>query len=433
LNNIVNAKDHDYTSTFYGCPDECDTEEDPKCDIKVPNNKLFIAMHPMYFEGDSKEDYIYCGKYAIAMPLDYEKAVGNYKLVKGKVIDQCGTCVKSQIDLSQPAFEKLAKKSTGVLKIVWKIISSEGKIFVNDKYDSEYLEKLSKKTGVSQKTILDSYDEVALYMATHDIDYISEWPWEYLKKIGSNNNKKTTNKATTIKRTTTTTTRKPITTTIKKTTTTRKPITTTTTKKPTTTHKPTTIISTTKKPQTTQISNNKRPATPVSHTTKTPNRTPITNTKRPTTTRRPITTIIERPAAVSNNESHSNNGRVEKAATTKKINTTTEAIKAKPTTTTTTTDEAANEKINTENQKVDNNANANKKENTQPTPLANTQKVADKTQNVQSAVKENNENGGGNYIPVVFGGFFAAGVGIIAFVKRAPIQTYSTILAQDFL
>ncbi|ORY28227.1 hypothetical protein LY90DRAFT_90937 [Neocallimastix californiae] len=44
LVNSVFAKHYSYSSTFYGCPDECDTEEDPKCETGIPHNHLFIAM-----------------------------------------------------------------------------------------------------------------------------------------------------------------------------------------------------------------------------------------------------------------------------------------------------------------------------------------------------------------------------------------------------
>eukprot|EP00833_Pecoramyces_ruminatium_P012335 jgi/Orpsp1_1/1186367/evm.model.d7180000050046.1 len=80
LINSVFATHYSYSSTFYGCPDECETQEDPKCENGIPSNNLFIAMHPDYFEEKENGNYKYCDKYAIIMPLNYKKAVGSYKI-----------------------------------------------------------------------------------------------------------------------------------------------------------------------------------------------------------------------------------------------------------------------------------------------------------------------------------------------------------------
>jgi len=48
LINAVFAKHYPYRSTFYGCPDECETQENPKCEIKIPSNKFFVALVSVY-------------------------------------------------------------------------------------------------------------------------------------------------------------------------------------------------------------------------------------------------------------------------------------------------------------------------------------------------------------------------------------------------
>jgi len=302
LLNSALAKHYKFSSTFYGCPDECETEEDPKCENGIPSNNLFVALHPNYFEEMENGNYKYCDKYAIVMPLDIEKAEGEFKLVKGKVIDQCGSCGETQIDLSQTAFEKLAKKKTGVLPIVWTIISKTGKIYVKNKYEEDDLRKLSKTLGLSESYILESYSTVAKYMATHNINEIEQWPWDYIKKYQESKTTTTSKKTTTSKytsanreivyntstRRTTTTTRKTTTTTTRRTTT------TTTTRTTTTTTTRTTTTTTTTKRPITYTTTTKRPIT---YTTTT--KRPITYT---TTTKRPIittTTTTKRPIIVT--------------------------------------------------------------------------------------------------------------------------------------
>jgi len=53
LFNYALATYYSYSSTFYGCPDECETQEDPKCERGIPKNNLFIALVIIIF------NYIY--------------------------------------------------------------------------------------------------------------------------------------------------------------------------------------------------------------------------------------------------------------------------------------------------------------------------------------------------------------------------------------
>jgi len=250
------------------------------------------------------------------MPLDVEKAVGDYKLVKGKVIDQCGSCGETQIDLSQKAFEKLAHKKTGVLPIVWTIISDSGKIYVNNKYEDDELSKLSQKVGLSKSYILESYSAVAKYMATHKgVDLIKEWPWEFIKNNKKSTTTSTSKKTTTSKRlpeystanrevvyntttrkitTTTTTTRRTTTTTTRKTTTT-----TTTRRTTTTTTTRTTTTTTTKKPITTTTTTTKKPITTTTTTTKKP--ITYTTTTKKLVNSTPANYVVNESSVISEN------------------------------------------------------------------------------------------------------------------------------------
>jgi len=213
-------------STLYGCPDECSTEEDPKCDIPIPSNKFFVAVHPKYFPDNVKpENYPLCGHYYVGMIID-EKADGKYKLVRGKVVDECGTCHEKQVDLSQPMFETIAKKKTGVVKMVYVILDKDSsEIKKGPVYNDEDVSEFAKRVGASKNDILESFKQAAKNMNQNGEKGMSEYPW-----VNGSSSKKTTSK-----KTTTTTSKKTTTTTSKKTTT------TTTSKKTTTTTKKTTV------------------------------------------------------------------------------------------------------------------------------------------------------------------------------------------------
>jgi len=180
-------------STLYGCPDECSTEEDPKCDIPIPSNKFFVAVHPKYFPDNVKpENYPLCGHYYVGMIID-EKADGKYKLVRGKVVDECGTCHEKQVDLSQPMFETIAKKKTGVVKMVYVILDKDSsEIKKGPVYNDEDVSEFAKRVGASKNDILESFKQAAKNMNQNGEKGMSEYPW-----VNGSSSKKTTSKKTT--------------------------------------------------------------------------------------------------------------------------------------------------------------------------------------------------------------------------------------------
>jgi len=197
------AQKYPHSSTHYGCPDECWAEEDPKCDITPPSNKFFVAIHPDYFPPDVKDpkDYPMCGHYYVGMIIDKEKANGKYKLVRGKVIDECGTCHKKQVDLSQPMFETLANKREGVIKMIYAIIDKNtSDILVGPVYNDDDVKEFSGKIGVSKDDIISSFKQAARNMNENGEKGMSGYPWEN----GSTSSKKTTTSkvTTTAKKTT---------------------------------------------------------------------------------------------------------------------------------------------------------------------------------------------------------------------------------------
>jgi len=217
-----------HSSTFYGCPKECHTEKDPKCEHGLPSDRLFVALHEKYFKNSQK----YCDNYWVGMIID-DKANGHYKVVRGKVVDQCGSCAETQVDLSADIFGKIADYDTGVVDMVYVIVDRnsneiiDGPVFSEDK-----VAKFAKKHGVSSSTVISSFKEAARNLNKQHGTGMHDYPW----KSGAfeKEEKKTTTvkkTTTTVKKTTTTKKIEKTTKKIEKTTTTKKIEKTTTTKK----------------------------------------------------------------------------------------------------------------------------------------------------------------------------------------------------------
>jgi hypothetical protein len=154
-----------------------------------------------------------------------DKAHGDYKMIRAKVIDQCGSCAPTQVDLSQTAFEHLAKKSTGVVNMIYVIVNkSTGEIMDGPHYNSSAMESFAKSQGVSKSTVVNSFKQAARAMNKDGAKGMSSFPWENGKIVEDDDDyeeeKKTTTRKTTTRKTTTTTTKKTTTTTTTKKTTT---------------------------------------------------------------------------------------------------------------------------------------------------------------------------------------------------------------------
>jgi len=195
------ATRYSHSSTFYGCPTECHTEKEPKCEHGLPSDRHFVALHNKYFE--SKTDF--CDNYWVGMILD-EKANGDYKMLRGKVVDQCGSCAETQVDLSSDMFGKIASHSTGVVQMMYVLINKDtNEIMDGPVYSSDSLSKFSKRHGISSNAVLESFKEGAKYLNKHHINGMHDFPWRSGAFHGSEEKKTTTVKKTTTKKTTTTT------------------------------------------------------------------------------------------------------------------------------------------------------------------------------------------------------------------------------------
>jgi len=308
LAQVILADDdtHPFKSTHYGCPDECYTQENPKCEISIPSNNFFVALHPNYFEHKVNGKFRYCEHYYVGMIIDKEMNTGKYKMVRGKVVDQCGTCAETQVDLSQPMFETLAAKKTGVIPMLFVILDKDtSEIIDGPHYNSDSLKNFSSQTGISREDIMESFKQAAKNMNQNGEKGLSEYPWES-SKVTSKKTTTTTKKTTTTTKKTTTTTKKTTTTTTKKTTTTTsKKTTTTTSKKTTTTTSKKTTTTSTKKTTTTTSKEAKLTTLPPRKTTTVETTVSKTEpTTEPTVVDAPIEKEPIEPVPISQEEAH---------------------------------------------------------------------------------------------------------------------------------
>lgn len=183
-------------SSYYGCPDECETQKNPKCECDLPD--YFVALHPRYFES---KPFKYCENYYVGMTID-SKADGGYKMVKAKVVDQCGSCAETQVDLNQRLFEKITHKGAGIVEMVYVIMDKSGGIMDGPHYSSNAMSSFVEKQGKSKKEVLNSFVSGAKKLVTNGSFGYKNYPWKEGVEGEDYEEKKTTRRTTT-RRTTT--------------------------------------------------------------------------------------------------------------------------------------------------------------------------------------------------------------------------------------
>ncbi|OUM60379.1 hypothetical protein PIROE2DRAFT_63172 [Piromyces sp. E2] len=200
---LVKADGTAYEATWYGGPNDHYRDRNPSCtDEEFPDTKYYAAVSTTY----EKE---LCNNYAVAMAVDNKNSEFLGKMVKVKIVDSCGECERTHIDLSETAFNDIRKKGDGVFPVVWFAATSKGEVTRDIVYPSSKTEDFAKKYfGLSKSQFISMYKKQALHMITsgsthatfnkHDIPVA------------------TTTTTTTKKTTTTTTTQKPTTTTTQK-------------------------------------------------------------------------------------------------------------------------------------------------------------------------------------------------------------------------
>jgi len=143
-----------YQTTFYGCPDECHTQEGPACGSKTyplssGGTKYFVAISTRLSNHKS-----YCKQRLAVMLAD-----GTKTLLNVEVADFCGDCDPYHIDLSSYAFKELLNHKDGVGKVVWAIYNESGKRLTGP--HTTDIEGVAKKFSLSKSSFTSAFDASA--------------------------------------------------------------------------------------------------------------------------------------------------------------------------------------------------------------------------------------------------------------------------------
>jgi len=191
--------------TFYGCPEECEKQEDPSCGGEIDTD-YFCAL-------STKLGKSYCDNYVVVM----ETRAKAKKIVKAKIVDSCSSCPTYHVDLSKVAFTTLTDATVGVSEIIWGIYNKAGDLITGPYYNS--LSEISSSYDLSENSFIAAFKVAAgklVASGSNSGDFkVTRGENTSIKKTTTTTTKKTTTTTTT--RTTSTAQRKVITTVIKKT------------------------------------------------------------------------------------------------------------------------------------------------------------------------------------------------------------------------
>lgn len=165
---------YENAATHYGCSPlsdkDCYSQNNPKCGNGLPSDKYFAAL-PEKYVGNKQ----HCDDYVVLMTTD-TNAISQSKttMVKAKIVDQCGGCHETQVDLSFWIWNEFSKSSSeGVHDVVWVIISKEGEVLIDPVGSFRSLESISKLSSSELKEV---FLNRAKKMVTSSLS-TSKWPW----------------------------------------------------------------------------------------------------------------------------------------------------------------------------------------------------------------------------------------------------------------
>jgi len=171
--------------TYYGCPDECETQEDPSCGKEITTD---------YFAALSTKIGNYCDNYVVVMET---KANAN-KLVRAKVVDSCSSCPTYHVDLSKKAFTTLTKASVGKSEIIWSIHDRSGKLIKGPYFNS--VSKVASSYGLSDSSFISAFKIAAGKIASNGSSSGTFSISHDSGSSGSSEDKQTTTKKTTTRK-----------------------------------------------------------------------------------------------------------------------------------------------------------------------------------------------------------------------------------------
>ncbi|OUM67003.1 hypothetical protein PIROE2DRAFT_20085 [Piromyces sp. E2] len=148
--------------TYYGCPDDCTSQDEPACDIKI-DTEYFAALANKYPKVKS-----HCGQYVVVMPTN-----GSKKIVKAKVVDTCEDCDPYHVDLSTYAFGAIVNLDDGIAEVIWALYSSNGQK-VDGPHCNDF-DSAAKKVGMTRSAYIASFEVSAenLVKSKNDVGVLS--------------------------------------------------------------------------------------------------------------------------------------------------------------------------------------------------------------------------------------------------------------------
>lgn len=155
---FVRAGGQAYEVTNYGGKHDHYREENPSClDSQWPDTDYYAAVSTTY----KKE---LCEKYAVIMGVNLDNPkIGN--MVRVKIVDSCGECERSHIDISKLAFGKIGDVDDGRFKVIWVAADDKGEVFRDVVYPSDDTRRFAeKKFGLSKDKFVSMFKKQALRM-----------------------------------------------------------------------------------------------------------------------------------------------------------------------------------------------------------------------------------------------------------------------------
>lgn len=194
---LIKADGTAYEATWYGGPNDHHREMYPSCSSdKYPNTDYYAAVSREY-------DKDLCDTYAVAMAVDNKDSSFLGKMVKVRIVDSCGECERSHIDLSEDAFNSVRKKGDGIFPVIWVAADKNGNVHRDIVYPSSKTEKFAKEYFQLSKTdFVNNFKSQALKMIREGITHA-----DFDKYVPRTTTKKTTTvpkTTTTVRKTTTT-------------------------------------------------------------------------------------------------------------------------------------------------------------------------------------------------------------------------------------
>lgn len=192
---LIKADGTAYEATWYGGPNDHHREKNPSCSSdEYPNTNYYAAVSREY-----NKDL--CDTYAVVMAVDNKDSRFLGRMAKVRIVDSCGECERSHIDLSEDAFNYVRKQGDGIFPVIWVAANKNGKVYRDVVYPSSKTEKFAKEFyNLGKADFVTSFKKQALKMIAEGS---SQSTFKKSSPVTTTKKTTTTKIATTVKATTT--------------------------------------------------------------------------------------------------------------------------------------------------------------------------------------------------------------------------------------